>query len=67
MLPRVPGEKREGFVLEMVEALVKQGSRGMSDEELEDFKKRIIKQVKQTKHAEPEGDKIIDIDKMVKG
>jgi polyhydroxyalkanoate synthesis regulator phasin len=46
MLPGLPKEKREDFVLEMVATLVEQGSSGMSKEEAEEFVAKVVERAK---------------------
>jgi hypothetical protein len=67
MLPRVPGNKRSSFILEMVDSLIGQGIRGMTADEAEDFKKKVIQKIKRAKCAAPDKDTNVDMDDMAKG
>ena len=45
MLPSVPKEERVDFVLNMITALMEQGSAGMSEEEKSEFVAKVLEKV----------------------
>ena len=61
ILPRVSGAAKTDFILSMLSIMVKQGSVGMSEEDLKSFKKKLKGIINKAKFGEDVAGSDVDI------